>query len=96
MARQHGSVAEIFGHQRQSPLDDIAFDLLRPCPIEVGDGLESLGAAHLQPAFQAAPRAVAGLLPHQEFEEQLTWRQRDFAARAKKSSSPTGMARSPS
>ena len=47
--------------QRQSALNDVAFDLLGPGPVEVGHGLELLNLRHPQPAFQTAMSAFGGL-----------------------------------
>ena len=53
-------------------LDDVAFDLGGPGPIEVGHGLESLDAADPQPAFQAAARAFGGFCLGDFFEDLIS------------------------
>ena len=81
--------------QRQSALDDIAFDLGGPGPIEVGHGLESLDAAEPQAPLQAAARAFGDFGLGQLFEDLMSGDQRALVARARKSSSCAGRARKP-
>src|SRR5580692_12201875 len=59
--------------QGQRALDDVAFDLGGPGPIEVGHGLESLDAADPQAPLQAAARAF-GSFRLSEFFENLASR----------------------
>ena len=58
--------------ERQRALDDIAFDLGGPGPIEVGHGLESLDAADPQPPFQTAARAFGGFSLGEFFEDLMS------------------------
>ena len=55
--------------QRQSALDDVAFDLGGPGPIEVGHGFESLDAGRPQSPFQTAARAFGGFCLGELFED---------------------------
>ena len=55
--------------QRQSALDDVAFDLGGPGPFEVGDGFESLDAGQTQPPFQTAARTLGDFRQSELFED---------------------------
>lgn len=80
--------------ERQGTLDEVAFDLGGPSPIEVGHGLEVLDTAKPQPPLQTAPRTF-GHLGSGYFFQQLMGDQRALVARARKSSSSAGMAHKP-
>src|SRR5271163_2292774 len=58
--------------QGQRALDDVAFDLGGPGPIEVGHGLESLDAADPQTPLQAAARAFGGFRLGEFFEDLMS------------------------
>ena len=59
-AHQHEVASFAKKIERQSALNNIAFDLERPRPIEVGDGLEGLDAAEAQTPLQGAAGAFGG------------------------------------
>jgi len=44
--------------QGEGSFDHIAFYLLRPVPVEIGHGFESLDSGKSQPAFQASARTI--------------------------------------
>src|SRR5271156_3380752 len=58
--------------QGQRALDDIAFDLGGPGPIEVRHGLESLDATDPQPPLQATARAFGGFCLGEFFEDLMS------------------------
>ena len=87
--------------QRQRALDDVAFDLGGPGPIEVGHGLEAFDAADPQAALQAAARAFGDFRFDQLFEDLMSatsglwWRARGShpVARARRTSRSAGVER---
>src|SRR5882762_6535424 len=58
--------------ERQRALDDIAFDLGGPGPIEVGDGLEALDATDPQTPLQTSARAFGGFRLGEFFENLMS------------------------
>ena len=55
--------------QRQSPFDNIPFDLGGPGPFEVGHGFESLDAGQTLTPFQTAARAFGDFRQRELFQD---------------------------